>query len=60
MCLADVVLVDTNEVLMTNTSEVQVDKDTLSFRDLFGQPLTIQGSIVAADFEKNRMIVKKN
>ena len=29
MCLADVVLVDTNEVLMTNTSEVQVDKDTL-------------------------------
>ncbi|MEE1115014.1 MAG: CooT family nickel-binding protein [Eubacterium sp.] len=60
MCLADVVLVDTNEVLMTNTSEVQVDKDTLSFRDLFGQTLTIQGSIVAADFEKNRMIVKKN
>lgn len=58
MCLADVIREDTHETIMTNTSRVSVDGDTLYIRDIFGRTTTIKATIISADFEKNILVIK--
>lgn len=60
MCLSNVYSESDHELLMTNTSRLDVEDGVVRLRDLFGSVRVVSGSIVSSDFEKNEIIIRVN
>lgn len=58
MCLSNAYREDDHSLLMTNTSHIDVEGDTIRLRDLFGDVREVKGSIVSTDFEKNEIVIR--
>lgn len=58
MCLSNVYRESDHALLMSNTSRMEVEGDTVSLRDLFGCVRRVRGSIVSTDFERNEIVIR--